>query len=381
LLEPVDIWAGYPSGMRPAVTMPPSAAHPSAAVRDALRRALRHSPCLVAFSGGRDSSVLLAMAADVAARDGLAAPVALTLRYPGDAPATESEWQELVVGHLRERKLPVEWERRDISDELDLVGPLAAPVLLGHRAPVFPAAIAPTVLLTSLAAGGALVTGNFGDEVLGGHRAALLRAVWRRRGRRMTRSDWYLAATAAAPGPARARLLRAGVPELPWLRQPLRDEVRAQQVADAMARPLAWDASVHAALRPRAVALGTAARNVIAAERDCHLVEPFGEPPVVAALARHGGRYGRLSRAAAVRLLAGELLPAALPGRTGKAYFNRSRFGPISRAFATSWTGAGVDTDFVDPDVLRAMWLADEPPAGTALLLQQVWLASNGGRE
>jgi asparagine synthase (glutamine-hydrolysing) len=303
------------------------------------------------------------------------------LRYPGDTAATESDWQELVVGHLRERGLVVDWERCDITDEVDLVGPLAAPVLRGHRAPVFPAAIAPTVLLTSLASGGALVTGNFGDEVLGGHRAALLRAVWRRRGRRMTRSDWYSAATAAAPGPVRARLLRARVAEQPWLRRPLRDEVRDQQMADAMARPLAWDASVRAALRPRAVALGTTTRTVIAAERSCLLVEPFGEPAVVAAVARHGGRHGRLSRAEAVRLFGGELLPAALPGRTGKAYFNRSRFGPVSRAFAAGWTGAGVDDDLVDPDVLRAAWLADEPPAGTALLLQQAWLASKGGRE
>ena len=263
--------------------------------------------------------------------------------------------------------------------ETDLVGPLAAPVLRGHRAPVFPAAIAPTVLLTSLAAGGALVTGNFGDEVLGDHRAALLRAVWRRRGRRMTGSDWYSAATAAAPGRVRARLLRARVPELPWLRRPLREEVRARQLADAMARPLAWDASVRAALRPRAVALGTATRNLVAAERDCLLVEPFGVPGVVSALARHGGRYGRLGRAAVVRLLAGELLPAELPGRTGKAYFNRSRFGPVSRAFAAGWTGGGLDHDLVDPDVLRAAWLADEPPAGTALLLQQAWLAAKGG--
>jgi asparagine synthase (glutamine-hydrolysing) len=367
--------------MRAAVVAPPSVRDPGTALRAALRPALDRSPCLIAFSGGRDSSVLLALAADTAAREGLPPPVALTLRYPGDPAATESDWQELVIGHLRERGLPVDWERRDISDELDLVGPLAAPVLLGHRAPVFPAAIAPTVLLTSLAAGGALVTGNFGDEVLGGHRAALLRAVWRRRGRRMTRSDWHSAATAAAPGPVRASLLRARVPELPWLRRPVRDEVRYQQMADAMARPLAWDASVRAALRPRAVALGTAARTLIAAQRNCLLVEPFGDPVVVAAVAQHGGRYGRLSRAAAVRLLGGELLPAELPGRTGKAYFNRSRFGPASRAFAADWTGAGVDDDLVDRDVLRAAWLADEPSAGTALLLQQAWLASNGGFE
>ena len=272
----------------------------------------------------------------------------------------------------------MEWERRDIGAELDLVGPLAAPVLQGHGAPVFPAAIAPTVLLTSIGAGGALVTGNFGDEVLGDHRAAILGAVWRRRGRRMTASDWYATATAAAPGPVRARLLRKWVDGRPWLRDPLRDEVLDREVADALARPLAWDASVRTALRPRAVALGTATRSVIAEERGCSLFEPFGAPGFVSALARHGGRFGRLGRAAVVRLLAGNLLPAALPGRTDKASFNRSRFGPATRAFAARWDGSGVDHDLVDPEALRAAWLSDHPSANTALLLQEAWLADDG---
>jgi asparagine synthase (glutamine-hydrolysing) len=348
-------------------------------LRAALRPALDRSPCLVAFSGGRDSSVLLALAADTAAREGLPPPVALTLRYPGDVAATESDWQELVVGHLRERKLPMDWERRDVSDELDLVGPLVAPVLRGHRAPVFPAAIGPTVLLTSLAAGGALVTGNFGDEVLGGHRAALLRAVWRRRGRRMTRSNWTAVVTAAAPGRLRARLVRDSLPPFPWLRPTLRDEVIARHVADLMALPLSWSASVRAALRPRAVALGTATRTAIAEKQGCLLVEPLGAPAFVSAFARHGGQWGRVGRAAAVRLLAGDLLPAAVATRSEKAYFNRSRFGPATRTFADRWDGCGVDDDLVDCAALRAAWLSDEPPAGSALLLQQAWLAANGG--
>lgn len=378
-LERDDVYAGHPYGRCPATPpWPPRTDTPAMALQAALLSALRRPPCLIAFSGGRDSSLLLAVAADLAARTGLPGPVAYTLRYPGDPDADESSWQERVLGHLRGRGLRLEWERRFIADELDLIGPLAAPVLEGHGAPVFPPAIAPTVLLTSAAAGGSLVTGNFGDEVLGDHRAALLRAVWRRRGRRMTRSDWYAAATATAPRPARARLLRARDPGPTWLRRPLRELVRDRRAGDAADRPLRWDASVLAAVRPRAVRLGTVTRRRIATDHGCTLVEPLGEPAFVAAVARSGGPWGRLGRGDVIRLLAGELLPATVAARRDKAFFNRSRFGPVTRGFAAGWNGRGVDPELVDAEELRRAWLSDVPPAASALLLQQAWLAHRG---
>jgi len=54
--------------------------------------ALLRPPCVVAFSGGRDSSRLLAAAADLAAREDLAPPTAYTFRYPLDPAADESHW-------------------------------------------------------------------------------------------------------------------------------------------------------------------------------------------------------------------------------------------------------------------------------------------------
>ena len=145
VLDQADIDAGYPFGFAPAGSSRAAGLDsPGAALRAALLTALRRPPCLVAFSGGRDSSLLLAVAAELAGQAGLRAPVAFTLRYPGDPAAAECGWQELVMRHLRARGLAVEWERRAIRDELDLIGPLAAPVLRGHGGPVFPAAIAPT---------------------------------------------------------------------------------------------------------------------------------------------------------------------------------------------------------------------------------------------
>lgn len=375
VLDPTDVLDGYPAGRERGDPPRSAGADPVAALRTALRTALVRPPCVVAFSGGRDSSLVLAVAADEAARAGLAAPVAFTLRYPGDAAAEESAWQELMIGHLRGRGLPLDWERRAVTDELDLVGPLAAPVLRGHGGPTHPAAIAPTVLLADVARGGTLVTGNFGDEVLGDHRAATLRAVWRRRGRAMTASDRRATVLAAAPGWGRRALLRGLVEEHSWLRDPARAAARERQVRDVAAQPLRWDASVRAALHPRAVRIGVATRERIADDRDCVLLDPLGSVEFVTALARFGGRWGRLGRTAATRALGGELVPAEVAGRRTKASFNGSRFGPASREFARRWSGAGVDPDLVDVEELRRVWCSAAPHAGSAMLLQQAWVA------
>jgi asparagine synthase (glutamine-hydrolysing) len=372
VILPLEVAIGWPPGgahaQRPQGRVDPN---PVAALRAALRPALERPPCVVAFSGGRDSSLLLAVAVDLAAREGLPPPVAVTLRYPGDIEADETAWQELVVAALRGR--PFEWVRREITDELDVIGPVTRPVLRAHGGPVFPAALGNTILLARLAAGGSLVTGNFGDEVLGGHRAAVLRAAARRRGAGMGATDWRQVAACATPG--RLRPLLYQVDPTPWLRPGPRAALVAETKRVEAGRPLRWDRSVDWALASRAVAVGNRTRGRVAYGHDCRLVEPLGDPAFVAAIAAFGGPWGRLTRGMATRLLAGGLLPDALCGRKDKASFNTSRFGPVARAFAQDWDGRGVDVDLVDPVALRAAWLATSPPAATAMLLQQAWLS------
>jgi asparagine synthetase B (glutamine-hydrolysing) len=378
VIPALEVAMGRPAG---AVPLPRPPAHvepdPVRALRDALLPALLRPPCVVAFSGGRDSSLLLAVAADLAARAGLDPPVALTFRYPGDAAADETSWQELVVTHLRGMRF--DWERRDIGDELDLVGPLTGPVLRAHGGPVFPPALGNTILLAQLAGGGSLVTGNFGDEVLGGHRAAVLRAVARRRGRGLSAADRRHAVACAAPARVRLALGLRAVLDAPWLRPALREAVLAEALRGEAARPLRWDRSVRAVLAPRAVTVGNRTRGRVAHDHGCELVEPLGAPGFVASFAAFGGRWGRITRRAATQLLAGGLLPATVVDRRDKATFNASRFGAVSRAFARRWDGRGVDDDLVDPVALRAAWLADTPPATTGMLLQQAWLAAGEG--
>lgn len=377
VLTPRDVAAGRPVGNVPSVRFLGAVdPDPARALRDAVRPAVRHGPCVIAFSGGRDSSLLLAVAARLAAAEGLAPPVAVTFRYPGDAAADETGWQDLVVTHLRAAGLPFDWIRRDVTDELDVVGPLTAPVLRAHGGPVFPAALGNTALLASYASGGTLVTGNFGDEVLGGHRAVVLRTVLRRRGRGIPAAGWRYAAQCACPARIRARL---GVPDRvdrDWLRPALRREVTAAERRAEATRPLRWDRSVRSALTARAVAIGDRSRARIAGHHGCRLVDPLGAPGFVESFAAFGGRFGRVTRTAATRLLAAGLLPEAVVERRDKASFTASRFGAPSREFARGWDGHGLDEDLVDADALRAAWLSDAPPVATALLLQQAFTAS-----
>jgi len=224
------------------------------------------------------------------------------------------------------------------------------------------------------------VTGNAGDEVLGGHRAGVLRAVVRRRGRGLTAADWRHAVACAAPSPVRNRLGHPAVEDANWLRPAARRVGLVETMQREAARPLRWDRSVWAAaLALRAVMIGNRTRERIVADCDSELVEPVRTPGFLTSYAAFGGRWGGLGRAAGTRLLAAGLLLDAVIDRRQKAYFNASRFGSLSRAFGRDWDGRGVDETLVNSVALRAAWLADVPSAATAMLLQQAWLAGQNG--
>src|SRR5262249_43004262 len=127
MLSPLEVAAGFPLPRNADALGPvPTKLEPRAALAQSMVEPLSRPPCVVSFSGGRDSSLILALATDVARREGLPPPVPLTVRPRGDADAEEHEWQERVVRHLGLD----DWERVAIGEELDCIGPEARKILL-----------------------------------------------------------------------------------------------------------------------------------------------------------------------------------------------------------------------------------------------------------
>src|SRR5215471_11329425 len=129
MMSALEIAAGFP--LPGGVSLPgliPSEVEPRLAFAQSMVAALSRPPCVVSFSGGRDSSLVLALAAEVARGEGLPLPIPVTVRPAGDSDREEHEWQERVVGQLGLD----DWVRVEIGDELDCVGPEAQRLLIRH---------------------------------------------------------------------------------------------------------------------------------------------------------------------------------------------------------------------------------------------------------
>ena len=349
-LTPLEIATGLPFGA-PArvVPLPRASLGAREALEQAMLAALRRPPCLVSFSGGRDSSTVLAGAAALARREGLPAPIPATLRAPGSARADESEWQERVIAHLG----IADWERVDVHDELDAVGPYATRVLRRHGL-LWPFNVHFHLPLLDLARGGSLLTGIGGDELF----AAAERPTRRRR------------AFAWAPPPLRRAVLARREPvDFPWLTEAARHEATAARAAESASEPrgvrgrMAWLRGL------RYLELALDAIGLLAADADVELAHPLIDRSLWAAAAAHGGFADRTQ---GMEALFGDLLPTEVLARSSKAGFDAVFFNRHSRAFAEAWDG---EAEFVDGAALREHWLGDAPAAQTFTLLQWLWLA------
>jgi asparagine synthetase B (glutamine-hydrolysing) len=351
--------------------LPRSQEHPRAALAAELVSALACSPCVVSFSGGRDSSAVLAAAVEVARREGLPDPVPVTLRFPGVATTDESEWQELVIRHLRVS----EWERIVVRDELDLLGPVARAALTAHGL-LWPPNAYVHVPILERAHGGCVITGFDGDGLFGYWRWAHAQSVLHRRVRPEPR-DALRVGLALAPARVRLRWMRPDVvATTPWLRAEARAELAKHARADAAREPRTWDRRITYYRRRRYLRLTVRSLELLAAKRGVEVRHPLLAPTFLTALASDGGRAGYGDRTAAMRALFADVLPLDLLTRPRKAEFGRALWRSEARAFAESWDGTGVDDELVDPEGVRVAWSVPSPWFGANTLLHLAWLAA-----
>ena len=344
--------------------------HPRQALAVRLAAALTRTPCVVSFSGGRDSSAVLASAVEVARREGLPAPIPVTLRFPGVRSTEESDWQRLVVDHLGLR----DWEVITLGDELDLLGETARAALRAHGV-MWPPNAHLHVPIFERASGGSVLTGFDGDGLFGSWRWARLQAVVHGRMRPEPRD---LARIALALAPPRLRRLRVRPPLLdvvPWLRPNAHRALSELLTREAASEPLRWDRRLTRYARGRFARLQVHSLGVLAAARRVNVCHPLHAPEFLAALAGDGGAAGYGDRTAAMEVLFGDLLPGKLTSRPTKAEFGGVFWGPSARQFAAEWRGGGINHELVDAERLREAWNAPNPLFGSATLLQAAWLA------
>jgi asparagine synthase (glutamine-hydrolysing) len=373
---PLEIAVGAVLGEEPAEPELPGADEASGSPRVELERALlsalERPPCAVSFSGGRDSSVLLAIAVAVARREGLEPPIAVSARFV-NAPGTgESEWQELVASHLR----LADWVRVEVDDELDLVGPVASSLLRRYGV-LHPPHVGLFTLLAESTRCRTLVTGFGGDQVFGGW-------IGIRDSDRLPGGIGRVAAVAAygsSPRWLRRRVLRRELPDRPWLTAAGKEAFERRWLAAAASEPPTWSGYLRWLARRRSMASVRRSFDLVLGERDVRPVHPLLERRFLAALAAAGGRTGLGPRQALLRFVAGDVLPPALVERETKAHFHHAYFRGPSRAFARRWDGTGLDPALVEPDPLRHAWLGRWPRGSSALALQAAWLASESGGE
>ena len=372
-LTPLEVASGLVFGLTPTHPVPMEVVgEPIDAFERAILPALQRPPCIVSFSGGRDSSAVLAAAVRVARREGLPLPIPLTNRFPAVKDSHESDWQERVVAHLGLD----DWLKPEFTDELDCVGPVATSVLRRHGL-LWPFNAHFHVPHLEAAPGGSVLTGIGGDEILSSSSWARARVVLSGRARPQLRDVLRVGFLAAPPLVRRAVLRRRAPFEYSWLRPRAHRAVSAAWAAHGASEPFAWEAQFGWRLRFRYLHVGLTSLALLADDASVRIVHPFTDAAFSAALARLPKRRRYADRTAAMRLLFGDLLPDDVLARTTKSSFDEAFWSDWSRALAADWSGAGADRELVDVEALREEWSSPDPDPRSFTLVQAAWLAEN----
>ena len=338
----------------------------------AILPALLRPPCVVSFSGGRDSSTVLAAAVSLARREGLDPPVPATNVFPAIASADEHEWQERVIAHLRID----EWLRLSHTNELDVIGPFAQRVLRAHGL-LWPCNVHFHLPFLELASGGSLLTGIGGDELFGASCRPPASTLRLRTAIARPRDAVRLALSRAPRRLRRSALARRHRVDFAWLRPRAIRVASAQAAAEEVAEPrrlvdrLAWWQTL------RYMQVGGRAIDQVASDEDVQIVHPLMLPELWAVAGREAAPAGFSGRTEGMRRLFGELLPEEIISRSSKAHFDEIFWTDRSRAFVAGWDGSGVPEEWVERSALAEQWGTDRPLAQSFTLLQSAWLAAD----
>lgn len=325
------------------------------ALVDAIRPALVDTSCLISFSGGMDSSFVLAVAAECAARDGLPAPVPIVLRFTNAPEADETARQHQVLQALRGHGRCGEPIVLTVDDELDFAGSVARR-MLDLIGPQVPTNIYSHLPMLDVAAGGTLLTGFGGDQLVGGH------------GRQLSRRTRVVA---ALPLRLEATLRRAD-DDLPWLRPDVAGECRRLRTARRRWRLLSARDRI---VREAGSRLSTFARtglDQLAHSCGARIAHPLFDAVFLARLADLLDVLPPIRRAPLYRLIAGDRLPAPVTAWHPKAVLRQVFDGPATAAAARSFDPDGLRPDvrdLLDVDGLMAMWRSRGPVLAAGLLL------------
>jgi hypothetical protein len=269
------------------------------------------------------------------------------------------------------------WQRIDMKDRAELLGPLAREGLERHGL-LFPAN---AYWVRPMAERLKEVAGDGQPTLLAGHGEAELHSYWPygplhqvfARDRRPGRRDLRLAAQAAVPHAVRTRRerrrYRAG--SLPWLRPGVID--RLAELSEPVAW-LRWDRTLTYLRSRRCESATQRGYQELARDTDVRVAFPRLDDRYLGALIKCGGAGGFGTREELTERLFGDVLPPVLKGRTDKTAYGKVFFGPETRGFAERWSGDGLPEQMVDPDVLRRLWTSERYDWRTAALLQVAWL-------
>jgi asparagine synthase (glutamine-hydrolysing) len=328
-------------------------------------------PCYVLFSGGRDSSAVLAVATHVARREGLPDPIPVTVIHEKSPHANEVSWQDMVLKHLSIKERVV----LTFDGEQTLLSRVARSALARHGL-VWPEAIQLHGAIYGRLDRGSVVSGEGGDQLIASRRITPVRTIMRQRPTPSTAQAALLALSPEALRGVQVRRQIARSPLFAWLTPSARSELAAA-ISRTFRSPLRWNRAIMSVMASKPNAVFTINFETAIREYRHRVINPFLSTRFTHALAAEGGLLGLGDRTAMMRYLFADLLPHAVLARNTKAAFNQTRWGEFEREFARGWSGAGIDPELIDAEKLKAAWLSDDPPPGADYQLHAAWLASS----